>query len=163
MSYFKKMVAIPRWGKLGAQVENIRMKAGVSSTEHRVSLTAVHTLYKHVFDVQQDEDFIAHQTMPAEQVFHFKDGENGPNPGDLHFDMQHGPETPWNTEENWGLPDKDDYLKTLLQAKYKWARPSWIDAQPRLMEMNVQETLDEVDNHVMAKKDVALRYARKKK
>ncbi|KAF8523542.1 hypothetical protein BU17DRAFT_85896 [Hysterangium stoloniferum] len=140
-------------GKLGAQVENIRMKAKVSSTEHRVSLTAVHALYKHVFDVQQDEDFIAHQTAPAEQ-------------------------TPWNTEvieilltklkemdvkENWGLPDKDDYLKTLFRVKYKWARPSWIDAQPRLMEMNVQETLDEVDNHVMTKKDVALRYARKKK
>ncbi|KAF8530150.1 hypothetical protein BU17DRAFT_35500, partial [Hysterangium stoloniferum] len=138
----------------------------------------VRALYKHVFYIQQDEDFIAHQTMPAEQVFHFKDGENGPKPGGLHFDMQHGPETPWNTEvieilltklkemdvkENWGLPDKDDYLKTLLRAKYKWARPSWIDAQPRLMEMNVQETLDEVDNRMTAKKDVALRYARKKK
>jgi hypothetical protein len=80
-----------------------------------------------VFDVQQDEDFITHETVPAEQVVRFKDGENGPNPGDLHFDMRHGPETPWNTEvieilltklkemdveEIWGLPPPSSEVQT---------------------------------------------------
>lgn len=127
--------------------------------------------------MQCDEDFIAHKTARPEDIVRYNAGDgNGPNPEDLHFDMRSGPESPWNTEvmeilleklkkkkqtENWSLPEQPDaYFRTLLQDKYKRARERWKTAQPRITDMNVPETSEQVEKRMAAKKEITLKDSR---
>ncbi|KAF8579426.1 hypothetical protein K439DRAFT_1620546 [Ramaria rubella] len=65
--------------------------------QRTMHLMHVCNLFKDIFQIEQNSDFIAHESAPAEQVLAHKAGKIQPNPDDLHFDMWHGPETPWNS------------------------------------------------------------------
>jgi hypothetical protein len=76
----------------------------------------------------------------------FVDGGDGPDPDDLHFEMESGPDTMWNRrvleillerlKETSGeaLPERsDEYWVELLGKRYANMRMPWQEAQPRMM------------------------------
>lgn len=133
-----------------------------------------------MFIVEQDEDFINHETVLPDVVRDHNDADGpGPNPDDLHFDMRYGPESTWNTgvidilldklrirkiEEGWLLPERsDDYFKYLLKEKYKRVRVAWKAAQPRKTAMDIDESPGEVETRMLEKKETNLKYQRTKR
>jgi len=140
----------------------------------------VRALFKNEFEVEHDEDFIAHETADAQLVCEWRDGQgSGPNPEGLHFDMRAGPDSEWNSEilrillsklkkrraeESWDLPDRSDsYYLGLLQAKYKHARNACNAGQPKNTHPGQEESPEDVEMRLVLSKDIGSKRARTNK
>lgn len=56
-------------------------------------------LFKDVFNIAQDADFIIHEPVVREEVYSYE-YEDGPGPDlkNLTFDLRNGSKTPWNSK-----------------------------------------------------------------
>ncbi|KAF8582889.1 hypothetical protein K439DRAFT_1617929 [Ramaria rubella] len=136
----------------------------------------VHNLFKDIFQIEQNSDFIAHESAPAEQVLAHEAGKIQPNPDDLHFDMWHGPETPWNSivlnillqklmaekeKAHWDLPDRSAaYDSTLLEERYIQAKTAWRDGQPKRTDTGEEEISEDIATCVINKRENYLKAMR---
>ncbi|KAF8575010.1 hypothetical protein K439DRAFT_1623904 [Ramaria rubella] len=144
--------------------------------QRTMHLMHVCNLFKDIFQIEQNSDFIAHEHAPAEQVLAHKAGKIQPNPDDLHFDMWHGPETPWNSvmlnillqklmaekeKAHWDLPDRSaaDY-STLLEERYIWAKTAWRDGRPKRTDTGEEETSEDITTHLIDKRENYLKATR---
>ncbi|KAG1761270.1 hypothetical protein EDD22DRAFT_740486, partial [Suillus occidentalis] len=110
----------------------------------------VRRLFKDVFKIAQDADFIIHEPAGREEVYsyEYEDGP-GPNLKNLTFDLRNGFKTPWNgkiidllleeiqkrcNEEQWPFQRSEAYFKEILHDRYKRLRTIWTAAQPKLIE-----------------------------
>ena len=74
-----------------------------------------------MFNIEQDDDFISHETALPERVHDHKVTGSGPDPDDLHFNMREGPNSLWNSkvidillsqlhqareQDEWNLPER---------------------------------------------------------
>ena len=92
-------------------------------------------LFRKVFEMEQDNNFISHEIALPEHVRGSKVTGSGPDPDDLHFDMREGPDSLWNSkvidillnqlhqareQDEWNLLERSDwYLQALIQQKYQ--------------------------------------------
>lgn len=133
-------------------------------------------LFKDVFNISQDVDFILHQVASHEDVYsyEYEDGP-GPNCKDLAFDLKCGSKSPWNDKvigllleelrrrgdrENWPFQRSEAYFREILQERYKRLRTIWTAAQPKVTAKGGLETPAEVEQRLIAKKDEVLKAAR---
>ncbi|KAF8588788.1 hypothetical protein K439DRAFT_1613290 [Ramaria rubella] len=140
------------------------------SEQRTMHLMHVCNLFKDIFQIEQNSDFIAHESAPAEQqVLAHKAGKIQPNPDDLHFDMWHGPETPWNSvvldillqklmaekeKAHWDLPDRSAaYYSMFLEERYIQAKTAWRDGQPRRMDTGEEETSEDIATRLIDKRE----------
>ncbi|KAG1833607.1 hypothetical protein DFJ58DRAFT_670850 [Suillus subalutaceus] len=128
----------------------------------------VRRLLKDTFSISQDADFIVHQPAIHEDVYSYKyeDGP-GPNTQDLIFDLTHGSNTPWNAKildmlvkelQKRNVEEQSDgYYKAILEDRYKWLRMAWRAAQPKVTAKGILETVAEVEERLVTKRDENLK------
>ncbi|KAG1865296.1 hypothetical protein F4604DRAFT_1538517, partial [Suillus subluteus] len=107
----------------------------------------VRRLFKDVFSISQDSDFMLHEPASHDDVYayEYEDGP-GPNCNRLAFDLKGGPKSPWNDkvvgllleelhrrgdQESWPFRRSETYFKEVLQDRYKRLRTVWMAAQPK--------------------------------
>ncbi|KAF8574693.1 hypothetical protein K439DRAFT_1624129 [Ramaria rubella] len=144
--------------------------------QRTMHLMHVRNLFKDIFQIEQNSDFIAHESAPAEQVLAHKAGKIQPNPDDLHFDMWHGPETPWNSimldillqklvaekeKAHWDLPDRSAaYYSTLLEERYIQAKTAWRNGQPKRTDTGEEETSEDIAARLINERENYLKATR---
>ncbi|KAF8584561.1 hypothetical protein K439DRAFT_1616648 [Ramaria rubella] len=144
--------------------------------QQMMHLMHVCNLFKDIFQIEQNSDFIAHESAPAEQGLAHKAGKIQPNHDDLHFDMWHGPETPWNSvvlnillqklmaeeeKAHWDLPDRSAaYYSTLLEERYIRAKTAWRDGRPKRTDTGEEETSEDIATHLIDKRENYLKATR---
>jgi hypothetical protein len=136
-------------------------------------------LFKDVFGISRDEDFADHKTASPEQVKAFVDDTaNGPDPEDLHFDMNGLCSNAWNRRVIAALAEKFEekrrsrpkhlriperpveYVEELLTERFKRCKGHWTDRQAQFTDTGIKETQEEVEIRVNKAKTVELRNAR---
>ncbi|KAG2052996.1 hypothetical protein BDR06DRAFT_972674 [Suillus hirtellus] len=150
-----------------------REKASESNYERDFLLGEVRRLFKDMFNISQDADFIAHEAACREDVYSYE-YEDGPGPDlkNLAFDTKNRSKTPWNSriidlllgelrrrgdEERWPFARSEAYFRKILQDRYKRPRTVWTCAQPKVMAKGVLETPVEVEERLIVKKDELLK------
>jgi hypothetical protein len=127
-------------------------------------------LFKEVFRVKNDDDFIGKPTADPNHVKLFElYGQPAPNPSDPVFDFRNGPRTTWNKEVInilvWKLRNEmtssEAYLTELVEERYGRARASWGRGQLRRYE-GTSETPDAMEDRVWRGKEVQLKTARRR-
>ena len=125
----------------------------------------IRRLFKDVFKITQDTDFVAHIPAFADDVhaFEYEDGA-GPDPDNLAFDLAHGTTSLWNSavveillrmfqkrssEEKWLVTKPDNYVRLDLKNRYKKLRTAWLRGQPKLTRNGVLETPAEVEARLL--------------
>ncbi|KAG1853564.1 hypothetical protein C8R48DRAFT_675830 [Suillus tomentosus] len=153
-----------------------REKASESNYERDFLLGEVRRLFKDMFNISQDADFIAHEAARCEDVYSYE-YEDGPGPDlkNLVFDTKNGSKTPWNSriidlllgelwrrgdEERWPFARSEAYFRKILRDCYKRLRTVWTCAQPKVTAKGVLETPAEVEERLIAKKDKLLKVTR---
>jgi hypothetical protein len=133
----------------------------------------VRALYRKEFHVKQDDDFAMHNSTLPEIARAYNEGEgDGPDSDDLHIDMIGGVNSKWNKEvlhillaklkhtrkvEKWALPKRSDsYFAELLKDRYKRAVNVWQRSQRGTNGSGELETWDEVEQRLVAQKEVQL-------
>lgn len=133
-------------------------------------------LFKDVFEIAQDTDFIIHEPAGREEVYsyEYEDGP-GPNPKNLTFDLKNGSKTPWNSkiidllleeiqkrcnEEQWPFRRSEAYFREILHDRYKRLRTIWTAAQPKVTAKGILETPVEVEQRLIMKRDEKLKATR---
>ncbi|KAI5996705.1 hypothetical protein EDD15DRAFT_2163325 [Pisolithus albus] len=123
-------------------------------------------LFKEVFGIAQDIDFIVHQTVPVDdvQAYEYEDGP-GPASNKLAFDLSKNHSSPWNAEiinilldklqkhceeENWPIKWMENYIRDILRHRYKRLHTEWLRAQPKLTRNGISETPTEVEARMIA-------------
>ncbi|KAG2050007.1 hypothetical protein BDR06DRAFT_1011627 [Suillus hirtellus] len=153
-----------------------REKASESNYERDFLLGEVRRLFKDMFNISQDADFIAHEAAHREDVYSYE-YEDGPGPDlkNLAFDTKNRSKTPWNSriidlllgelrrrgdEERWPFARSEAYFRKILRDRYKRLRTVWMCAQPKVTAKGVLETPAEVEERLIAKKDELLKVTR---
>ncbi|KAG2744761.1 hypothetical protein P692DRAFT_20877833 [Suillus brevipes Sb2] len=151
-------------------------KAAEKSYEREFILGEVRRLFKDVFSISQDSDFMLHEPASHDDVYayEYEDGP-GPNCNRLAFDLKGGPKSPWNdkvvgllleelhrrvNQESWPFRRSEAYFKEVLQERYKRLRTVWIAAQPKVTAKGGLETPAEVEQRLIMKKDESLKVTR---
>ncbi|KAG1848863.1 hypothetical protein F4604DRAFT_1687571 [Suillus subluteus] len=132
-------------------------KAAEKNYERDFLLGEVRRLFKDIFNISQDADFILHQAASREDVYvyEYEDGP-GPNCQDLAFDLTCGLKSPWN----------DKVMACSLQncREGVWKRAGcsevWTAAQPKVTAKGGLETPAEVEQRLITKKDGTLKATR---
>ncbi|KAG2752470.1 hypothetical protein P692DRAFT_20871946 [Suillus brevipes Sb2] len=129
-------------------------KAAEKSYERDFLLGEVRRLFKDVFNISQDIDFMLHEVASPEDVYsyEYEDGP-GPNCKDIAFDLRHGSKSPWNDKViglllkncGEGVTERTGHFKA---------------AQPKVTPKGGLETPAEVEQRLIAKKDEVLKAAR---
>src|SRR5579864_3898157 len=107
---------------------------------------AVRNLFKEVFKVEQDENFISHESATPKEVDDFIEGEGpGPDPNNLHFDMNGPFNNAWNMtiiqhlatlynayrDKGTTLPVRPaPYVTAMLLEKFRRCRIQWNLGRP---------------------------------
>jgi hypothetical protein len=124
-------------------------------------------VFRRVFGVRQDEDFMQHRSATLQQVHDFTNGNGeGPNRDDLHFDMVGPVGNAWNQRvarivvENFNdyrlsLPQPlrvehrpDEYLERLVYEKLAQCRRYWNMARPQRTSDGTMETVENVQARI---------------
>jgi hypothetical protein len=138
----------------------------------------VRRLWRRVFQISQDEDFINHISVTREEVRDFiEGGGDGPNPDELRFDLAAQHDSPWNQDVISILVEKHEelrlnqleplrlaerpvkYVEKLMIEKFRRCKSHWASAQPRMVG-GIEETGDEVGCRVEYKKNEDLKRSR---
>ncbi|KAG1885141.1 hypothetical protein F4604DRAFT_1676540 [Suillus subluteus] len=161
------------WRRKMEEKELQQEKAADKSYERDFILGEVRRLFKDVFNMSQDADFILHQAASREDVYSYE-YEDGPGPDceDLAFDLRCGSKSPWNDkvigllleelqrrgdQESWPFQRSEPYFREILQDRYKRLRTVWTAAQPKVTAMGGLETPAEVEQRLITKKDETLK------
>jgi hypothetical protein len=124
-------------------------------------------LFKDVFKIAQDADFIIHETANHEDVYlyEYKDGP-GPDLKSLAFDLKNGLKTPWNSkiinllleeiqrrcsEERWPFQRSKAYFREILHDHYKCLHMIWMAVQPKITVKGTSETPTELEQRLIVK------------
>ncbi|KAG2034926.1 hypothetical protein BDR03DRAFT_984002 [Suillus americanus] len=151
------------------QDDEIRIeRAADLSHERDFLLGEIRHLLKDTFSISQDTDFIVHQPADCEDVYSYEyEDRPGPNTQNLAFDLKNGFNTLWNVkildilleelkkrsvEEEWPFWRLDAYYKAILKDRYKRMRMVWRAAQPKVTEKGCLETVEEVEERLIAKR-----------
>jgi hypothetical protein len=127
-------------------------------------------LFKDVFHVKNDDEFIGKPTADPNHVKSFElYGFPAPNPDDLVFDFRNGPQTDWNKEVinilvrklQTEMTKSEAYLTDLVEERYGRVRSSWGRGQPRTYE-GTSETPAAMEDRVRNVKEVQLKTARRR-
>jgi len=136
----------------------------------------VQCLFKDVFKIAQDADFIIHETANRKDVYlyEYKDGP-GPDLKNLAFDLKNGFKTPWNSkiidlllkeiqrrcsEERWPFQRSEAYFREILHDCYKCLWMIWTAVQPKITAKVTLETPTELEQRLIMKKDETLKATR---
>jgi hypothetical protein len=117
--------------------------------------------------VTTDDEFASYQSVDPTLVEAHAKGQTLPNKKDLHFDMTKGPDSLWNgavieiivkrmekARKRQHLPPRThEYFIDLASDKYNRIRAVWRHTQPKLNNDGMQETPEEVENHLSSNKD----------
>jgi len=121
----------------------------------------IQQLFKNVFKITQDTDFITHIPAFADDIhaFEYEDGP-GPDPDNLAFNLVHGATSLWNSAvleillckfqkcllvEKWLVTKPDNYIRVDLQNQYKKLHTMWLREQHKLTCNGVLETRVKVE------------------
>jgi len=133
----------------------------------------VRSLFKDVFEVNQDDDFALHDSvLPETARAYANDVGDGPKEADLHIDMTGGANSRWNKrvteillsklkdsreEDQWQLPHHSDaYLEELIKERLKRIMKVWAASQCRQKLSGEVESWDEVKQRLIAQKEAQL-------
>jgi hypothetical protein len=128
-------------------------------------------LFKHVFQVNNDDDFIGKPTADPNHVRAFEAyGHPAPNPAELVFDFRSGPQSTWNREVinilvwklQMDLSKSEAYLVDIVEERYGRVRASWKRGQPRTTDEGISETPGAMEVRVQRDKEDQLKNARKR-
>ncbi|KAG2738860.1 hypothetical protein P692DRAFT_20882259 [Suillus brevipes Sb2] len=122
-----------------------REKAAELSCERDFLLGEVRCLFKDVFNIAQDADFIIHEPVVREEVYSYEyEDDPGPDLKNLTFDLRNGSKTPWNSQRRISL------------------RMIWMATQPKVTVKGILETPVEVEKRLVTKKDETLKATRRR-
>lgn len=140
-----------------------------------MSKVHIRQLFKDVFGIKQDEDFVTHLAATASAIQSYIDGGDGPNINDLHLDMQGSYSSEWNKRafdlllgevrnrrdrEGWLLPMRSDrYFEELIRDRFKRLRIVWHRGQCRPV-AGGRETPAEAERRMVHDKVTQLKKAR---
>jgi hypothetical protein len=133
----------------------------------------VQCLFKDVFKIAQDADFIIHETANRKDVYSYE-YEDGPGPDlkNLAFDLKNGFKTTWNSkiiyflleeiqrrcsEERWPFQRSEAYFREILHDHYKHLCTIWTAVQPKITVKGTLETPTELEQRLIVKKDETLK------
>ncbi|KAG1728486.1 uncharacterized protein EDB91DRAFT_1022394, partial [Suillus paluster] len=106
--------------------------------------------------------------------YEYEDGP-GPDYKDLAFDLKCGSKSPWNNkvigllleelrrrgdQESWPFRRSEAYMREVLQDCYKRLHTVWTATQPKVTAKGGLETLAEVEQRLISKKDKTLKATR---
>jgi hypothetical protein len=166
------------------QLVSLALVCARNSNTHRFQ-TAVRKLFREVFNIEQDLEFVSHQSASVDDVERFieHDGD-GPDPENLHFDMNGHYKNGWNQavieilleifqqkrasaggRGMWGqLPERSaPYLRRLFREKFRRCKSYWNDALPQVTRAGRLERAEEVGIRLDAKQQVGNTYQRRRR
>ncbi|KAG2368964.1 hypothetical protein BDR07DRAFT_1477575 [Suillus spraguei] len=148
------------WRKRVEEKELQQEKVAEKSYERGFILGEVQRLFKDIFSISQDSNFMLHEPASHDDVYayEYEDGP-GPNCNHLAFDLKGGPKSPWNNKVV-GLLLEELHKREVLQDRYKCLRTVWMAAQPKVTAMGGLETPAEVEQRLITKKDESLKVTR---
>ncbi|KAG1896158.1 uncharacterized protein F5891DRAFT_1193391 [Suillus fuscotomentosus] len=131
-------------------------KAAEKSYERDFLLGEVRRLFKDIFSISQDSDFMLHDPASHEDVYayEYEDGP-GPNCKHLAFDLKELQRR--GDQESWPFRRSEAYFREVLQDHYKHLHTVWMAAQPKVTAKGGLETPEEVEQRLITKKDEALK------
>jgi hypothetical protein len=151
---------------------------GIKKGTHNYQALA-RKLFKDVFDIEQDEDFLNHKSASPEQVQAFvDDSSGGPDSDDLHFDMIGPYNNVWNRRVIAALAEKFEekrqaqpkhlrlpqrpveYVEQLLVKRFERCRTHWLNQKPRVTDGGIKETQEQVEIRVNNAKRMERKNAR---
>jgi hypothetical protein len=144
-----------------------------------LSQASVRRLFKDVFRISQDEDFVDHITAGRQDVHDYEhaDGE-GPNKNDLHFDMERSPTSPWNKailailtdhliEEREEQPvhlrpqvRPKPYISKMLLDKFRRCQKYWKAGRPQRIANGIQESYEDIEARLNEDGEKSRKYTR---
>jgi hypothetical protein len=130
-------------------------------------------VFKKVFGVNCDDDFIGKETADPADVLAFEAyGFPEPEANNLLFDFRNGPRTPWNNAvvdilvtllaKTSSVSKPEAYLAELVEERYGRVRASWMTGQPRTTDQGVSESPAAMENRMVRAKDAQLKNARRR-
>jgi hypothetical protein len=136
----------------------------------------VRKIFQEKLGIGQDDDIVDHEPASPDEVRAFANGQGtGPNPENLHFDMEGTLTSVWNRRsfeilanqlgeecEEGEIPTRSDqYRMNLIEEKFKRLRTIWNRGVPRGDDSGIFETPEEVEKRLEASKQEQLKRARK--
>jgi hypothetical protein len=135
-------------------------------------------VFREAFNVNQDEDIIKHPSANQEAVYKYNhESGDGPDPGNLQFDMKGPYNNLWNLrvieclQERFAaklassgqrLPQRtSEYIREMIVEKFKRYRVIWNHAQPMCDRRGIPETPEDVEKRVGQKKEATLALQRR--
>jgi len=103
-------------------------------------------VYENTFGIKGAKGYIAHETANEEDIQKHREGGDGPNPKDLHFDMTRKPDSEWNEAvlevllktlreeevDDDSIPCRSDaYLLEMLSNRFIVVQRAWKEGQSR--------------------------------
>ncbi|KAG6372665.1 hypothetical protein JVT61DRAFT_7421 [Boletus reticuloceps] len=145
--------------------------------EGNLNLEHVHHLFKEVFQISKDEDFLLATNPSPEDLKSFTEtGLNGPDPFDLRWDFNHPASSDWNQvvigmlacklaglreEEQWTtVPKSHAYWVEAITQKFNHIQTVVSKAKPRVLDGHSTETHDQVNDRLVKAKEESLKKAR---
>ncbi|KIJ68876.1 hypothetical protein HYDPIDRAFT_25128 [Hydnomerulius pinastri MD-312] len=162
---------LPRWRRVEDQ--EVELEKVTEPSQHRdFILNEVQCLFKDRLGISQDADFITHAQAVLDDV-HAYEYEDSPGPDleALAFDLTQSYRSTWNSsilelllcelqqrcdDQHWPVKKPDNYLREVLQNRYKKLRTTWMKAQPKLTKNGVQETPAEVEARLKYRRHAAV-------
>ncbi|TDL19961.1 hypothetical protein BD410DRAFT_841728 [Rickenella mellea] len=132
-------------------------------------------VFKAAFDVQGDEDFMAHGPIKPEVLEAHERGDTAPDPNNLRFDLKHDCKSSWNSAVLRILAERvkaayktqspssarpDAYFLDLVQEKYGRVRKAWRMAQAHVNDSGDEETQTDIETRLTVRRDAELKRAR---
>lgn len=130
----------------------------------------VRDLYKEVFDIDNDDDFVLQSAAPTELVQAYEE-DRGPGPDleNIQFDMGDNNKSSWNRvifaalvarlvekrkEEDWRLPEKtQEFYLGLIVERFKRLKQTWNRAQRKVYANGDVETVEDVEMRLVETKE----------
>jgi hypothetical protein len=146
---------------------------------HRTVKAAARDLFKALFGVEHDQDFVRQQSATREEVDAFVHGiGDGPDPDDLRFDMDGEYNNAWNmtvikvlvntfevvrarSAPHKQIPARpESYLTNLLLEKFKRCKTYWKDGRPHITAGGTIETPQQLQQRLLVNYDASRKIQR---
>ncbi|KAI6007486.1 hypothetical protein EDC04DRAFT_2907736 [Pisolithus marmoratus] len=126
------------------------------------NLACVRDLFKTVFDITQDEDFLWHGGVSSQVAKAFIKGTGpGPDPSQLQWDFNNPASSAWN-QAKWTVETQSDqYWVHKITQKFTWIKRHVDRAKPHINNNLFVKTSEDVAMRLATEKDKALMKARR--
>jgi hypothetical protein len=141
---------------------------------HNCTQSFIRKVFKDIFQIEQDEEFIGHLGASRAEIQNFLDDVgDGPDRDNLLFDLAGRHDSPWNKrvieiladrlEEQRSVLPRDKrppkrprwYTEDLLMEKFKRCKIFWSRALPRQTDSGIRESADELQRRLNETKEKA--------